>query len=66
LTPKQVGSIQPVATKLQKEFDDELEMLKQKYRKRLMDKVMTKEEREIFGRAIGENIGSKSELEFGF
>ena len=52
--------------KLQKEFDDELEMLKQKYRKRLMDKVMTKEEREIFGRAIGENIGSKSELEFGF
>ncbi|MDB4632142.1 hypothetical protein OAF96_01790 [bacterium] len=66
LTPDQVESIQPVATKLQKEFDDELEMLKQKYRKRLMDKIMTKEQREIFDQAIGENIGSKSELEFGF
>lgn len=66
LTPKQVDSIQPVATKLQKEFEDELEMLKQKYRKRLMDKVFATEQQEIFDQALGENIGSKSDLEFGF
>ena len=66
LTSKQVDSIQPVATKLQKEFEDELEMLKQKYRKRLMDKVFATEQQEIFDQALGENIGSKSNLKFGF
>lgn len=66
LMPKQVDSIQPVATKLQKEFEDELEMLKQKYRKRLMDKVFATEQQEVFDQALGENIGSKSDLGFGF
>lgn len=62
MTPKQVDSVQPAAAKLQKEFEEEVEKLKQSYRKRLMDKVMTEEQRDDFKKIMGENIGMKGEV----
>lgn len=61
LTPKQIASIKPAAEKLQKEFEEDLEKLKQKYRKRLTDKVLSKEQQGTFDRVIGRNIGTKED-----
>ena len=62
MTPKQIESIQPSAGKLQKEFEEEVEKLKQSYRKRLMSKVMTDKQRDDFKKIMGENIGMKGEV----
>lgn len=62
MTAKQSALVDAKAADLQKEFDVELEKLKQKYRNRLTNKVLNEEQNQKLKKLVGKNIGSKGEM----
>lgn len=66
MTSEQRKAVEPEATKIQAEFNEELKKLKQKYRKLLIAKVLSKEQQAKYDRVIGKDIGMGPRYGIGF